>query len=146
MESCPPQSREILIYRATEILAFSRLLCSNSPKATPTRAIRQIICHPIYTQHFNSYDFERHEALPLSPSRMEKHSSCGEGCVPSAALHHGTHPEADLSLRHWPGTELLISFRLKRLLAAKTSLPKDNFIILIIRRPVMIKCLLLASV
>jgi len=77
---------------------------------------------------------------------MEKHSTRGEGCVPRAALRRGMHREADLSLRHWPGAELLISFRLKRLFAAKTSLPKDNFIILIIRCPVMIKSLLLVSV
>lgn len=44
-----------------------------------------------------------------------------------------------------PGAELLITFRLERLFAARTSLPKDNCIILIIRRPVKIKCLLLAS-
>lgn len=92
------------------------------------------------------YAFERHEVLPLSPSWMEKNSTRGVGRVPRAALRHGTHREADLSLWHWPGAERLISFRLKRLFAAKTSLPKDNFIILIIRCPVMIKCLLLASV
>lgn len=111
------------------------------------------ICHP--TNHvirFKSslsagpYAFVRHEVPPLSPSPMEKHSTGREGSVPRAALRRGTHREGDLSLRYWPGAALLISFRLRRLFAAKTSLPKDNFIILIIRCPGMKKCLLPASV
>lgn len=44
-----------------------------------------------------------------------------------------------------PGAELLIAFTLKQLFAARTALPKNNCIILIIRHPEKIKCLLLAS-
>lgn len=85
-------------------------------------------------------------ATLVTKSNGKAHVPWWVGSVPRAALGHSTHREAGLTLRHWPGAELLISFRLKKLFAAKTSLPKDNFIILIIRRPVMIKCLFLASV
>lgn len=68
-----------LIYRAPKILAFSRLLCSNSPKATLTNHVIRFkssisICAPL-----------EGKGIPLSPSGMEKHSACAEGASPTGS-------------------------------------------------------------
>lgn len=134
---------ESLIYRATEILAFSRLLCLQS-KGHPN------ICH--LTNHVIWFKPSISICMPLKGMKCYP---CHHAQWKSTLLmergefpvQHFTMARTErLSFWHWPHAELLIFFRLKRLFAANTSLPKDNFIILIIRCPVMIKCLLLAPV
>lgn len=80
------QSEEVLIYRYTKMLVFSRLLRLDSPKATLTFIIQQNSCHWIHIQCFNKHATDRHEILCLSPQRMEKHLTSGEAHVPRPQL------------------------------------------------------------